>query len=942
MRSDRWEQIDEFYHAALEREESERAAFLDKACSGDAELRREVESLLASHVGARTFLGAPALEVAADLVVEQPDSTACSTPLAPGMQLGAYRLGGVLGEGGMGVVYRALDTKLNRPVAIKFLSSELADSAAARRFQREAQLASSLNHPHILTVHDTGEFEGRHYLVTEFVDGGTLRAWSREKHTWRQLVELLVGVADGLAAAHAAGILHRDIKPENILVARNGYAKLADFGLAKLAERTDGEPVTVTLTEGRTRPGVVIGTIAYMSPEQASGRPIDARSDIFSFGVVLHELFTGRRPFGGATGLEVLQAIIHGTPESLAEEVPLRLRLVVEKALEKDPAERYQSMRELVVDLRRAARQKAPDAAPAAVVKARGRWLPWVAVAGLAAAAALWEANRPRATPENPLANAQFTRLTNFEGAEHAAAISPDGRWVAFRADRDGPFDVWLSQIGTWRFANLTQGKVDEEPYPMRSLGFFGDGSEIWLFGPPDRRLRLVPLMGGTSRVFLGEGVIEAGWSADGARLVYHTSEDGDPMFVADRTGASPRRIFTGPQAGWHNHFPTWSLDGRWIYFVSYFGTANEMDLWRIAATGGGPERLTQHNSDVAYPAPIDNRTVLYVARDRDGSGLWLWALDVERKLTRRVSFGLEKYTSVAASADGRRLVASVASPGPSLWSVSIGDRPVEEREIKPFPLPSVNAIAPRFAATSLFYLSSRGAGNGLWRYQDGQTLEIWKSADGPLLEPPAVSPDGRRVTIVLRRSGKLRLHVVSADGAEIQPVAQPLDVLGTACWSPDGKWIVTGGNDAAGPGLFKIPAEGGAPVRLVGGRALNPVWSPDGGLIVYASPEVAGSMPLFAVSPDGIPVELPAIRVSAWGEHFRFLPNGKALVYMQQGGPVQDFWLLDLVTKKSRQLTRLHNAAAMRTFDITPDGKQIVFDRLRENSDIVLIDLPK
>ena len=939
MRSDRWEQIDEFYHAALEREESERAAFLDKACSGDAELRREVESLLASHVEARTFLGAPALEVASDLVVEQPDSTACSTPLAPGMQLGAYRLGGVLGEGGMGVVYRALDTKLNRPVAIKFLSSELADSAAARRFQREAQLASSLNHPHILTVHDTGEFEGRHYLVTEFVDGGTLRAWSREKHTWRQLVELLVGVADGLAAAHAAGILHRDIKPENILVARNGYAKLADFGLAKLAERTDGEPVTVTLTEGRTRPGVVIGTIAYMSPEQASGRPIDARSDIFSFGVVLHELFTGRRPFGGATGLEVLQAIIHGTPESLAEEVPLRLRLVVEKALEKDPAERYQSMRELVVDLRRAARQKAPDAAPAAVVKARGRWLPWVAVAGLAAAAALWEANRPRATPENPLANAQFTRLTNFEGAEHAAAISPDGRWVAFRADRDGPFDVWLSQIGTWRFANLTQGKVDEEPYPMRSLGFFGDGSEIWLFGPPDRRLRLVPLMGGTSRVFLGEGVIEAGWSADGARLVYHTSEDGDPMFVADRTGASPRRIFTGPQAGWHNHFPTWSLDGRWIYFVSYFGTANEMDLWRIAATGGGPERLTQHNSEVAYPAPIDNRTVLYVARDQDGSGPWLWALDVERRVTRRVSFGLEKYTSLAASSDGRRLVATVSNPTASLWSVPILDRPAEERDAKRFTLPTVNAITPRFGAGSLFYLSS----HGLWRYQDGQALEIWKGADGPLLEPPGVSPDGRRVAIVLRRSGKLRLHVLSADGAEFQPMTDAIDVRGATCWSPDGKWIVTGGKDADGPGLFKVPVNGGAPMRLVAGSALNPVWSPDGNLIVYAGPGGGTYPPLLAVRPDGTSVELPAIQVRGPdGERARFLPDGKALVYMQGWRPPQDFWLLDLATKKTRPLTHLNNPAAMRTFDITPDGKQIVFDRLRENSDIVLINLPK
>ncbi len=194
-----------------------------------------------------------------------------------------------MGEGGMGVVYRALDTKLNRPVAIKFLSNEFADAAARHRFQREAQTASSLNHPHILTVYDTGEFEGRQYLVTEFVDGGTLKTWTRSaKRTWREIVELLTGVADGLAVAHAAGILHRDIKPENILISQSGYAKLADFGLAKLAEGSDSD-LTRTLTEGRTRPGVIIGTIPYMSPEQAAGKPVDARSDIFSFGVLLYE-----------------------------------------------------------------------------------------------------------------------------------------------------------------------------------------------------------------------------------------------------------------------------------------------------------------------------------------------------------------------------------------------------------------------------------------------------------------------------------------------------------------------------------------------------------------------------------------------------------------------------------------------------------------------------
>src|SRR5437879_2545156 len=216
--------------------------------------------------------------------------------LSAGERFGPYEIVARIGAGGMGVVYRAVDTKLNRPVAIKFLSDEVADLAVRRRFQREAKMASSLNHPHILTVYDAGEFGDAQYLVTEFVDGGTLRDWGRvQKRTWRQIIELLLGVADGLATAHAAGILHRDIKPENILITRSGYAKLADFGLAKLAEDPAPREETGTLTEGRTRPGMVIGTIAYMSPEQASGKPLDARSDVFSFGVMLYEVLAGRK-----------------------------------------------------------------------------------------------------------------------------------------------------------------------------------------------------------------------------------------------------------------------------------------------------------------------------------------------------------------------------------------------------------------------------------------------------------------------------------------------------------------------------------------------------------------------------------------------------------------------------------------------------------------------
>ena len=271
--------------------------------------------------------------------------------IAPGTMLGPYRVEALLGSGGMGVVYRAVDTRLERPVAIKLLTAASVDPAARARFHREARMASALNHPHILAVYDVGEHMGRDYLVTELVDGGTAEDWANPappapRPSWRQIVELCAGVADGLAAAHTAEILHRDVKPTNVLVSRSGHAKLADFGLAK--------PMTDSpLHAARTRTGLVAGTADYMSPEQALGQPLDARSDVFSFGVLLYELLTGRRPFGGAAELDRLQAIVDGAFTPLPAELPEALRSIVEKSLEREPADRYQSMRELVVDLRR-------------------------------------------------------------------------------------------------------------------------------------------------------------------------------------------------------------------------------------------------------------------------------------------------------------------------------------------------------------------------------------------------------------------------------------------------------------------------------------------------------------------------------------------------------------------------------------------------------------
>jgi len=862
--------------------------------------------------------------------------------LSSGTKLGPYEIHSLLGAGGMGEVYRARDTRLGRDVAIKVLPEALANDAdRLRRFEQEARTIAALNHPNILGIHDIGAHNGAPFLVSECLEGQTLREKLKSGPLpVRLAIEYALGMAQGLAAAHEKGIVHRDLKPENVFVTRDGRVKVLDFGLAKLVRPEESNEIVATLTSPSTLPGMVMGTVGYMSPEQVRGEPSDARSDIFSFGAVLYEMLTGKRAFKRETSAETMTAILREEPPELNDtgwQGPLALQRILVRCLEKNVERRFQSASDLAFAIESLSGTSTAKSVPQP--KSRRAWLPWVIAAALLVGTAVWEIVRPTAAPANPLERAHFTRVTDFESVE--AAISPDGRFVAFISDHDGPFDVWLSRVGTGRSINLTQGKAGPLPGPLRSVGFSGDGSEIWLGGGDvGMRLRLLPLTGGTPRNFLGDEAANLAWSPDGERIVYHNAGNGDPMFVADRTGANARRIF-GDQPGIHNHFPTWSPDGRWIYFVHGTPATKEMDLWRIDPDGRHAERLTQRNTDVAYPTPVGSRTLFYVARDADGSGPWLWAFDLKRKDSRRASVGLEQYTSVEASADGSKLVATISNPAAGLWTVPILDRVAEEHDVKPFTMPNVRALAPRFGGSSLFYLSSLGTGDGLWRLRDGQVTEIWKGADGAILETPAVSPDGTRVAIALRRSGKRQLHFLSIDGAELQSIAEEIDVQGTSCWSPDGKWIVTGGSDATGPGLFKIRLEGGSPVRLVAGQALNPVWSPDGTLIVYAGTNVRTVAPLLAVHPDGTSVKLPDITLRRLGERARFLPDGKSLIYMQGLLASQDFWLLDLASMKSRPLTRLQNSASMRSFDVTKDGKQIVFDRLRENSHVVMIDLP-
>ena len=352
MNAERWQQIDQLLQSALEQEPGQRSAFLTQACAGDEPLRWEVESLIASHEKVGTILEKPLSQVAAQLLIKG------ETRLAEGQRIGRYQVTALLGEGGMGEVYLVQDMVLGRQVALKLLPAQFTrDADRLRRFEQEARAASALNHPNIITIHEIGRVDGAHFIVTEFIEGQTLRQQMAEARiNLREVLDVTSQVASALAAAHEAGIVHRDIKPENIMRRRDGFVKVLDFGLAKLAStatvKSEAAPTKALVS---TNPGMVIGTARYMSPEQArGGQEIDARTDTWSLGVVLYEMITGRPPFDGETPSHVIVSILENDFAPLGRtppEVPGELERIVSKALRKNREERYQTARELSIDL---------------------------------------------------------------------------------------------------------------------------------------------------------------------------------------------------------------------------------------------------------------------------------------------------------------------------------------------------------------------------------------------------------------------------------------------------------------------------------------------------------------------------------------------------------------------------------------------------------------
>ena len=556
-----------------------------------------------------------------------------------------------------------------------------------------------------------------------------------------------------------------------------------------------------------------------------------------------------------------------------------------------------------------------------------------------------------RSGPEdsNPLASARFQPLTDFNGSEQAAAISRDGKLVAFLSDRDGRMDVWLTQVGSGEFHNLTHGAVPELINPsVRTLDFSPDGTLVTFW---TRRLDAsqqsqitimgVAPLGGSPRVYL-DGAAEYDWSDDARRMIYHTPAAGDPMFVRDADQQSgARQIFAAP-AGMHAHFPIWSPDGAFVYFVQG-SVADRMDVWRVSPSGGVPQRITSHDAAVTYPVFLNPRTLLYLATDRDGSGPWIYSVDVERRVPRRAGFGIDRYTSLAASGDGRHLVATLATPRNTLWRVPVGASPAQTSDARAIRLTTGNGASPRIGDGFLLYVSAKGTGDSIWKLRGEAASELWSAQETRVIGAPALARDGRRLAFSTRRhDGRTHLWVVNSDGTDAHTLPGSLELQGAPSWAPDGRTLTVGAVVDGAPNLFSVPLDGGPPARIVREHSRDPTWSPDGSLLLFSGADVGTTFKLHAVDASGQPRPIPELTLSRGARHVVFVEGQRLLVLLRGDLRHRNLWTVDLDTGAERQLTDFAPGFDVRDFDVSPDGRAIVVEQVQEQSDIVLLELPR
>lgn len=664
MKNDGWEKAKKIFGDAIKVAPELRLQYLDEVCEGDADTRREVESLLASFDDAESFMEQPAAKEVASLIVEPNEK------LQSGQQIAHYEIIRQIGAGGMGEVYLAEDIKLKRKVALKLLNKNLSrNQEHLRRFVQEARAASALNHPNIITIYEIGDTEeGTHFIAAEYIKGKTLREYlRRDEIGLRRILEIADQIASALAATHASGIIHRDIKPENIMLREDGLVKILDFGVAKLIEKQPEKLDTEAETRAQmnTAVGVILGTVLYMSPEQARGKEIDARTDVWSLGVVLYEMFTGHLPFVGETMSDIIAAILERDPLPLAEhrrDAPPELERIISRALAKSKEKRYAEIVEMANDLRKL--QETPGSLqpvnlnlptlvqnPQPTISRSQKPLALTALlvlifGAIAVGYFVWQSQRVKQNA--PLSQQRL--ISTFAGSHSASSFSPDGNSIAFINELNGVAQVWIKKSAADEPTQITFGEENAER-PRWSP----DGSEIAYVrrtkGTPS--IYFVSPEGGAARKVI-EGGRNPNWSWNGKQLVFERAYG---VWTANRDGSDQRRVEGVPATDLllADRMPAFSPDGSLIaFFQNDKGPIG--DYWVVPVSGGQARRLTSDNIHGGSPMWMPGGESIIFPSQRAGS-MTLWRIPVAGGQPESVLASAGEDTEPAISRDGRKLI---------------------------------------------------------------------------------------------------------------------------------------------------------------------------------------------------------------------------------------------------------------------------------------------